>query len=101
MDLYRAVPDSAVIDVPFEMHEMLSLIAPRPLLLSTSDEDFVFPNGGWSARRAISKLEPLYEMLGNRTGLESYFFSGGHSFPEDASRNAYEWLERNLKNVVI
>ncbi|MGB7069644.1 MAG: alpha/beta hydrolase family protein, partial [Pyrinomonadaceae bacterium] len=39
MDLYRAVPDSAVIDVPFEMHELLALIAPRPLLLSTSDED--------------------------------------------------------------
>ena len=43
MDFYRAVPDSEVIHTPFEMHEMLSLIAPRPLFLSTSDEDFVFP----------------------------------------------------------
>lgn len=101
MDLYRAVPDSAVIDVPFEMHEMLALIAPRPVLLSTSDEDFVFPNGGWSARRAIARLEPLYELLGQRENLASYFFSGGHNFPAEASDNAYAWLERQLKAGTI
>ena len=96
MDLYRAVPDSAVIDVPFEMHEVLALIAPRPLFLSTSDEDFVFPNGGWSARRAIEKLSPVYELHGARQELSSHFFSGGHSFPEEASRKAYAWLENQL-----
>ena len=98
MDLYRAVPDSAVIDVPFDMHEVLALIAPRPLLLSTSDEDFVFPNGGWSARRAIEKLRPVYDLLGERGDLESYFFSGGHSFPAEASANAYAWLEKQLQH---
>lgn len=97
MDLYRAVPDSAVIDVPFDMHEVLALIAPRPLLLSTSDEDFVFPNGGWSARRAIEKVRPVYQLLGAKDELSSYFFSGGHSFPEDASRNAYAWLEGEIR----
>ena len=96
MDLYRAVPDSSVIDVPFEMHEMLALIAPRPLLLSASDEDFVFPNGGWSTRRAIAKLKPLYEMLAKGENLVNFYFSGGHSFPAEASANAYEWLERSL-----
>jgi dienelactone hydrolase len=97
MDLYRGVPDSAVIDVPFEMHEMLALIAPRPLLLSTSDEDFVFPNGGWSTRRALARIKPVYDLLGKSGNLSSYFFSGGHSFPASASDNAYDWLERQLK----
>lgn len=96
MDLYRAVPDSAVIDVPFEMHEILALIAPRPLLLSTSDEDFVFPNGGWSARRALARITPLYELLGRGENLSSYFFNGGHNFATDASANACAWLERRL-----
>lgn len=98
MELYRAVPDSAVIDVPFEMHEILALIAPRPLLLSTSDEDFVFPNGGWSARRAIARIKPVYEMLGGRGNLSGYFFNGGHNFTRDASTNAYTWLERRLNH---
>ena len=98
MDFYRAVPDSEVIHTPFEMHEMLALIAPRPLFFSTSDEDFVFPNGGWSARQALARIEPVYELLGAREHLSSYFFNGGHSFPSDASNNAYASLERWLKS---
>jgi len=97
MDLYRAVPDSETIHTPFDMHQLLSLIAPRPLFLSTSDEDFVFPNAGWSARRALARVKPVYELLGKQEHLSSYFFSGGHSFPGDASDNAYAWLERWLK----
>lgn len=97
MDFYRAVPDSEVIQTPFDMHELLSLIAPRPLFLSTSDEDFVFPNAGWSARLALARVEPVYELLGARESLASYFFSGGHNFPSEASSNAYALLERWLK----
>ena len=97
MDFYRAVPDSSVVDVPFEMHELLALVAPRPLLLSTSDEDFVFPNGGWSARRALARIGPVYELLGARENLSSFFFSGGHNFPREASENAYNWLGHQLK----
>jgi hypothetical protein len=97
MDFYRAVPDSEVIQTPFDMHELLALIAPRPLLLSTSDEDFVFPNAGWSARRSLARLKPVYELLGAPEHLSSYFFNGGHNFPSDASNNAYAWLERWLK----
>jgi hypothetical protein len=97
MDLYRAVPDSAVIDVPFEMHELLALIAPRPLLLSASDEDFVFPNGGWSTRRAVAKLDSVYELLGARENLATFYFSGGHSFASEASATAYEWLDRQMR----
>jgi dienelactone hydrolase len=97
MEVYRAVPDSGVVDVPFDMHQLLALIAPRPLLLSTSDEDFVFPNGGWSARRSMERVKPVYALMGERDNLSSYFFSGGHNFTSEASANAYDWLERRLK----
>lgn len=98
MDFYRAVPDSEVIQAPFEMHELLALIAPRQLFLSTSDEDFVFPNAGWSARRSLARLELVYELLKGAGNLEGHFFKGGHSFPEEVSRRAYEWLNRALKS---
>jgi glucuronyl esterase-like protein len=97
MEFYRAVPDSEVIQTPFEMHELLALVAPRPLFLSTSDEDFVFPNGGWSLRRALARVKPVYKLLGSEERLSSYFFDGGHNFPGDASSNAYAWLDRWLK----
>jgi Prolyl oligopeptidase family len=98
MDFYRAVPDSEVIQTPFDMHELLALIAPRPLFLSTSDEDFVFPNAGWSARRALARLEPVYKLLNDAGNIQGHFFSGGHSFPADVSGRAYEWLNRWLKS---
>ena len=97
MDFYRAVPDAEVIQTPFETHEVLALIAPRPLFLSTSDEDFVFPNAGWSARRSLARLEPVYDLLHATGKLESHFFKGGHSFPKDVSGRTYEWLDRWLR----
>jgi dienelactone hydrolase len=97
MDFYRAVPDSGVIEVPFDLHQPLALIAPRPLLLTTSDEDFVFPNGGWSARRALARVEPVWRLLDARARIDGYFFNGGHSFPAEAALKAYQWLDRWLK----
>jgi dienelactone hydrolase len=98
MDQYRAFPDSEVIKTPFDMHELLALIAPRPLFLSTSDEDFVFPNAGWSVRQSLTRIEPVYSLLNSSDRLGSYFFKGGHSFPSDASKLCYEWFDRWLKN---
>lgn len=98
MDFYRAVPDSEVIQTPFDMHQLLALIAPRPLLLSTSDEDFVFPNAGWSARQSLARVAPVYKLLKSETSIESYFFSGGHSFTKEAASRAYDWLDRWLKS---
>jgi dienelactone hydrolase len=98
MDRYRAMPDSDVVQVPFDQHMMLALIAPRPLLLSTSDDDFVFPNAGWSVRRSMARLRPIYEAHGAAEQIEAYFFSGGHSFPEHAATRAYGWLDRWLEN---
>jgi hypothetical protein len=97
MNLYRAVPDSEVIETPFDMHQLLALIAPRPLMLSASDDDFVFPNGGWSTRQSLARLSKLYRLLGMEDDLASYYFRAGHSFPEEASSRAYAWLDRWLR----
>ncbi|MFB3905543.1 MAG: alpha/beta hydrolase family protein [Acidobacteriota bacterium] len=97
MDFYRAVPDSEVIQVPFDMHQVLALVAPRPLMLTTSDRDFVFPNGGWSARQCLARLEPVYALYRKTEHLGSFFFKAGHSFPPDVSDHAYAWLDRWLR----
>lgn len=97
MDFYRAVPDSEVIKTPFDMHQMLALIAPRPIILTASDEDFVFPNGGWSTRQSLARLSRLYRLLGAEASVSSFYFAAGHSFPEVASSRAYAWLDRWLK----
>jgi len=99
MDRYRAVPDSEVIQVPFDLHEVLALAAPRPLLLSTSDDDFVFPNAGWSARMALARLMPLYAGRSAQNRLHSMYFAGGHRLPPPVAAQIYDWLERMLKTA--
>jgi hypothetical protein len=97
MGFYAGVPDSEVINTPVDLHEVLALIAPRPLFLSVSDTDTVFPNSGWSARRALARLQPVYRLLNGEDRIAVRYFSAGHSFPPDVSSAAYTWLDRWLK----
>ena len=96
MKFYSGVPDSETVQTPIDLHYVLALIAPRPLFLSTSDQDEVFPNGGWSARQSLARLQPVYTHLGAGQKLGSYYFRGGHGFPPEAANLAYGWLDRWL-----
>lgn len=97
MNFYSGVPDSDVINTPVDLHEVVALIAPRPIFLSVSDTDTVFPNSGWSAREAMLRLKPVYGLLGKEDRIATDFFSAGHSFPPWVASAAYDWLDRWLK----
>lgn len=94
---YSGVPDSKVIDIPFDMHWVLGLIAPRPLLLTASDDDNIFPNAGWSTRQAEARLRPVYELLGAGDRFETFYFRGGHGFPPASEERAFAFLDRHLR----
>lgn len=93
---YSGVPDSRVIEIPFDMHWVLALIAPRPLMLTASDDDNVFPNGGWSTRQAEARLRPVYQLLGAPDRFETFYFRGGHGFPLASEERAFTFLDRWL-----
>ncbi|MCH5717978.1 glucuronyl esterase domain-containing protein [Niabella hibiscisoli] len=87
-----------VAELPMDSHMLISLIAPRPLLLQTGNEDyFSDPKGEFLAARAA---EPVYRLLqqeglnktsmpvaGDTTMLNAlgyYMHQGGHTIlPED------------------
>lgn len=94
---YSGVPDSEVIRIPFDLHWMLALIAPRPLLLAVSDDDNIFPNSGWSTRQAEARLLPVYRLLGAPQAFETFYFRGGHGFPPESEERAFSFLERRLR----
>lgn len=98
MKNYVGVPDSETIMVPWDVHYFLGLAAPRPLLLTASDDDNIFPNAGWSTRQSMARLEPLYHLLGAQGQIDSYYFRGGHGFPPEAQDRAWKWLDRWLRD---
>ncbi len=85
-------------DLPMDSHMLIALIAPRPLLLQTGNEDyFSDPKGEFLAAKAA---EPVYQLLQqkglNKTNMPSagdttmlntlgyYMHQGGHTIlPED------------------
>ncbi len=94
---FSGMPDSETVRVPFDLHEVLALSAPRPLFLAASDDDNVFPNAGWSTRQSMARLVPLYEKLGAAGKIGSYYFLGGHGFPPESATRCYGWLDRWLR----
>jgi hypothetical protein len=59
---------------PVDAHELIALIAPRPLLLQTGDEDYWSdPKGEYLAARAAA---PVYELFGSKGLPETFPRSG-------------------------
>lgn len=77
-------------DIP----EVVSMIAPRPLLILAGQKDRGFPVSG--AREVATRAGLLYRRLGAADALELFVAPGGHEFTDEMRRRAYHWLDRWL-----
>jgi dienelactone hydrolase len=74
-----------------EHADLGALVAPRPLLIETGDEDLIFPLAG--ARAEVDRLSTVYEALGVPGGVEHHVFPGDHRW--DGAR-VPEFLARHI-----
>ncbi len=74
-----------------ENHQVLALAAPRPFLLLAGDS--ADGNRSWTFIKAAL---PVYEVLGaaDRVGMINHHAK--HTFPREARRQAYRWLDHWL-----
>jgi predicted esterase len=70
-----------------EMPDLLSLIAPRPLFLSSGINDPIFPVDG--AREAYRYVKQAYELYGAEENLVFEIFEGGHQI---SGAKVYDWI---------
>ncbi len=98
---YSGVPDSETIQIPFDMHWVLALIAPRSLMLTASDDDTIFPNSGWSTRQAEGRVRPVYERFKAGDRFETFYFKGGHGFPAASRDRAFAFLKKWLASPAL
>jgi dienelactone hydrolase len=76
-----------------EHTDLAALIAPRPLLIQTGDEDPLFPVA--EARRGVARLGRLYEHLGSRDHLVHDVFAGEHQWNGASALPVLDrWLDR-------
>ncbi|MFH1070231.1 MAG: dienelactone hydrolase family protein, partial [Candidatus Glassbacteria bacterium] len=82
--------------VPCDMHEVLSLCAPRPFFNYSARQDHIFPDF-WAVSTPLEQVARLYEILGAGDRFVRVYRDGDHDFPPEVRQQAYEFLDRWLK----
>ncbi len=80
--------------LPFDFHELIAALAPRPFFASAATKDNDFDVSG--VKDVLDAARQIYALHGKADELVGHYPEVGHSFPDDARRLAYEFLERAL-----
>ncbi len=72
-----------------------ALVAPRPLLISNSDKDTIFPLEG--VMRVHEKARRIYRLYGAEKNLGVHITEGPHRDTQELRVHAFTWFDRFLK----
>lgn len=75
--------------------DLAALVAPRPLLISNTDKDGIFPLEG--VVRVHEKTRRVYRLLGADKQLGLQITEGGHNDTQELHIHAFRWFNRFLK----
>jgi dienelactone hydrolase len=81
--------------MPFDFHDVLAAIAPRPVFISAPVRDSNFDVHG--VKEVVWSVEPVYRLLGGEGKLQAAYPDCGHDWPAESRLAAYAWLDRWLK----
>jgi pimeloyl-ACP methyl ester carboxylesterase len=87
---YACHPDM----VPFDWHEVVAALAPRPLFVNAPLRDDPFLVEG--VCETIDAARPIYALYGATNAIETTHPDCGHGFPPEVREKAYAFLERQL-----
>jgi dienelactone hydrolase len=82
---------------PWEFHQLVALIAPRPLLATAATEDHIIPHAVPALEALARAVRPLYAAYRVPDQFEVSVFPGPHAFPPAEQDQAFAWLDRFLK----
>ena len=84
-----------VAKMPFDFTEVVAAFAPRAFLACAAEKDDDFDVSG--VRDVLAVARGVYDLHGAAGKLEAYYPQAPHSFPDDARKAAYEFLDRHLQ----
>ena len=82
--------------IPFDFHEMIGALAPRPVLIIAPLRDSNFRHA--SVDRIAAAAKPIYQLYDRPTELKVLHPDIEHDFPPEMRQQAYEFLEANYQN---
>jgi dienelactone hydrolase len=87
-DKYKLNPER----IPFDFDEVIAAIAPRAFFSVSPLGDLNFDVKG--VRVGIAKAEKVYQELGAESMLEVRYPPGGHDFPLESRKQAYQFIDK-------
>ncbi len=79
----------------FDTEAIISLIAPRPILFMTGDQDIGSPVSG--IRKIDDKVNSIYKLYGSESNYKNLIYPGiGHEYTPDMWTNMLKWFENKL-----
>ena len=82
-------------EIPFDFHELIGALAPRPVLLSAPLGDTNFK---WrSVDAVVQAAEPVYKLYGKPRNLRVEHPDCGHLFSKEMRAAAYRLFDENLR----
>ena len=81
-------------EMPFDFHEVVAALAPRPFLAIAPVHDANFAVEG--VREVLASAREVYQLLGASDRLEASYPDCEHDFPPASRELAYGWLDRWL-----
>lgn len=74
---------------------LAALVAPRPLLISNTDSDQIFPLDG--VYRTFEKVRRIYALLDAEDQVALNITAGPHKDTQELRVHAFRWMNRHLK----
>ncbi|MBN1346089.1 MAG: prolyl oligopeptidase family serine peptidase [Phycisphaerae bacterium] len=82
--------------MPFDFHEVVAALAPRPFFVNAPLKDANFEVRG--VTEAFEAARPVYRLLGAPDAIKVVHPDCGHDFPDDVREQVYAWLDRELNH---
>jgi dienelactone hydrolase len=79
----------------FDTEAIVSLIAPRPVLFMTGDEDIGSPVSG--IVKIVEKVKPVYQLYDRASAFENIIYPNtGHVYTPDMWARMLDWMKKRL-----
>ncbi len=81
-----------------DMPDVVSMMAPKPLLVQQCTYDGLFPLSGM--KEAVHKIASVYEKAGVKDRFSGRFYDNKHFFSQQMQNEAFAFFDAHLKNKV-
>lgn len=82
-------------ELPFEFHELIAALAPRPFFTNSPQKDSDFSAAG--VRKVMTAAQDVYALYNATDRLHAEYPNAPHDFPAAQREAAYAWLKSMLK----